>query len=39
MQEDTRLEPDKPDEILVVDSLRAWKTLGSEGRIFRREPL
>jgi molybdopterin molybdotransferase len=31
MQEDTRLEPDKPDEILVVDSVRAWENVRLRG--------
>src|SRR5262249_35411905 len=35
MQEDTRVEPDKPDEVLVLDSVRPWENVRLQGEDIR----
>src|SRR5258708_38066418 len=35
MQEDTRVESDKPHEVLVVDSIRAWENVRLRGEDIR----
>jgi len=35
MQEDTRVEPDKPDQVLVVDSVRPWENVRLRGEDIR----